>query len=139
MNEGVCCYCARNTFTTPGRWSQKISTQQVIVFFSLPVYMHIHAPFIMYCSRFVHIFKHDFCWSGHRASSLNQVSCLSVLQIVSYASRTRTRESRRRRPHRGAGHNTTVPNHSMCTQTPRTTGHARATMLSIPLIYTVLP
>ena len=65
-------------------------------------YMHIHVPFIMYCSRLVVVvfqeinFLHTLCLSGHRASSLNQVSCLSVLRLVRYVSRTRTRRRRRR-------------------------------------------
>ena len=70
VNEVVCCYCPRNTMFTElslGCWSSRhknVSTYQVssptVVFFVS--YMHVHAPFIMYCSRwFVAVFQEINC------------------------------------------------------------------------------
>ena len=66
----------------------QVSSSTVFFFVS---HMHIHVPFIMYCSRlFVVVFQEKI------ASSLYQVSGLSVLQLVRYGSRGRTRRRRRR-------------------------------------------
>ena len=104
-------YLRNMTFTEPslGCWSsghRNLSKYQVsssTVFFFVS-YMHIQAPFIMYCSRLfvvvlqeINCLQTCLCSSGHRASSLYQVSCLSVLWLVRYVSRTGKRRRRRRR------------------------------------------
>ena len=62
MNEVVCCYCPRNTELSLGFWSSRhkryVSSPVVVFFVS---YMHVHAPFIMYCSRFVVVFQEMNC------------------------------------------------------------------------------
>ena len=70
----------------------QVSSSTVVFFVS---YMHIYVPFIMYCSRLfvvemncVPTFKHDVVrW----VTELHLSTCLSILRLVSHASRTRTR------------------------------------------------